>query len=123
GWADDNSSAFTTEGRTAKQNDAFKYLQNLLQWRQNSEVIHTGLFKHFVPENNTYIYFRYNKDECILVAFNNSPNEMKAIKTDRFAECMKDYKYAINIITGENINYLDALTLPPKSTVVLELKK
>ncbi len=123
GWADDNSNAFTTEGRTAKQNDAFKYLQNLLQWRQKSEVIHTGLFKHFVPENDTYVYFRYNKDDCILVAFNNSPNEMKAIKTDRFAECMKDYKYAINIITGENINYLDALTLPPKSTVVLELKK
>jgi len=98
-------------------------MQNLLEWRQTSEVIHTGLLKHFVPENDTYIYFRYNKDECILVAFNNSPNEMKAVKTDRFAECMKDYRYAINILTGENINYLEALTLPPKSALVLELKK
>jgi len=123
GWAEDNHNAFSAEGRTVQQNEAFNFMQNLLKWRQNSEVIHTGLLKHFVPKNDTYIYFRYNKDECILVAFNNSPNEMKAVKTDRFAECMKNYRYATNILTGENINYLEALTLPPKSVLVLELKK
>ena len=123
GWTSDHLNAFTSAGRSAKQNEAHNYLQNLLNWRQNKDVIHRGLFKHFIPEDNTYVYFRYNKDECIMVAFNNSPNEMKAIKTKRFAECMNGYNYAINIISGESLNYMDALTLPPKSAIVLELKK
>jgi len=123
GWDGDHLDAFTTAGRSTRQNEAINYIQNLLNWRQKKDVIHMGAFKHFVPENNTYVYFRYNKDECIMVAFNNSPNEMKAIKTDRFAECMNGYNYAINVLTGESLNYLDALTLPPKSAIVLELKK
>jgi hypothetical protein len=58
-----------------------------------------------------------------MVAMNNSNNEMKALKTERFRECMKNYKYARNIITGEIINYINALTLAPKSILILELKK
>jgi hypothetical protein len=48
---------------------------------------------------------------------------MKALKTQRFAECMKDYKYGKNVLTGQNVNYIETLTLPPKSVMVIELKK
>jgi glycosidase len=123
GWAEDQANAFTIEGRTNDQNEAYNFLQKLLKWRQSKDVLHHGKLTHFVPENETYVYFRHNESECIMVALNNSTNEMKALKMDRFAECVKNYAYAINVITDETVNYLDAITIPPKSVIILELKR
>ena len=123
GWAEDPVNVFTSAGRTPDQNEAFNYLQQLLKWRQSKDVIHSGKLTHFVPENETYVYFRHNESACIMVGMNNSTNEMKALKMDKYAECVDGYSYAINVATGESINYLDAITLPPKSVIVLELKK
>lgn len=123
GWPGDPVDMYTTAGRSDDQNEAYKYLQKLLKWRQSKEVLHTGKLTQFVPENETYVYFRHNEKACIMVAFNNSKNEMKALKMDKYAECVKNYNYATNVITNETVNYLDAITIPPKSVVVLELKK
>jgi neopullulanase len=123
GWKGDLVNAFVAEGRTKEQNDAYNFLKELLKWRKNSKVIQTGKLKHFIPEDEIYVYFRYTDEHCIMVALNNSNNEMKALKTGRFSECMKDYKYAKNMITGEVINYLNAFTLAPKSILILDLKK
>ncbi|MEZ5199271.1 MAG: cyclomaltodextrinase C-terminal domain-containing protein [Bacteroidales bacterium] len=59
----------------------------------------------------------------VMVHFNNSVNEVKALKTNRFKENMAGYNYAVNVISGETVKYLDAFTLPPKSVLILELKK
>jgi glycosidase len=123
GWKGDIINAFKSTGRTKEQNEALMYLRTLLKWRMNSKVISEGKLKHFIPENETFVYFRYTDKECVMIAMNNSMNEMKALKTERFAECMKGYKYGRNIVTGQNVNYIDALTLPPKSVLILELKK
>ncbi len=95
GWDEDQINAFAPEGRTNDQNEAFNYLQKLLNWRQSKEVLHKGKLTHFVPENETYVYFRHDESNCIMIAMNNSTNEMKALKMDRYAECVKDYTYAI----------------------------
>ena len=123
GWANDKVNAFTAEGRTGEQNEAFDYLRKLLKWRQSKDVLYNGKLTHFVPENETYVYFRHNESDCIMVAINNSSHEMKALKMDRYAECLNNYTYAINVITDETINYLDAITIPPKSIIVLDLNK
>lgn len=123
GWPLDVTNAFTREGRTVLQNKAFDYLKNLLQWRKGKTAIHEGKLKHFVPENNIYVYFRYTDDDCVMVAFNNSKNELKALDTEKFKECMKEYTYAKNIVSGETLNYLDTITIAPKSVLVLELIK
>jgi glycosidase len=123
GWPNDSKNTFTFEGRDSLQNVAFNYLQKLLTWRKNKNVIHHGKLKHFVPQDNVYVYFRYDDKECVMVAINNSGKEMKAISSERYEECLGKYNYAKNVITGETINYLDAFTLAPKSVLVLELKK
>jgi glycosidase len=58
GWPGDKVNAFTKEGRTSAQNEAFDFLRTLLNWRKDQEVIHHGKLKHFIPENNIYVYFR-----------------------------------------------------------------
>ena len=123
GWKGDPINAFTSTGRTKEQNDALGYLRTLLRWRMNNKAVTQGRLIHFVPENEIYVYFRIINDECVMVAMNNSLNEVKALKTDRFVECMKGYKYGKNVITGQTVQYIDVLTLPPKSALVLELKK
>jgi glycosidase len=123
GWPGDENNAFQSDGRSNEQNEAYDYLQKLFLLRKNNPVVYEGKLKQFVPENEVYVYFRYDDDECVMVILNNSNNQIKALNTERFKECMEGYNYAINIETGENINYLDVLTLSPKSVTILELKK
>jgi glycosidase len=123
GWKEDLVNSFKSTGRTKEQNEALGYLRTLLKWRMKSMAVTRGKLKHFIPENDTYVYFRYTDTECVMVAMNNNVNEMKALNTERFNECMKGYNYGKNVLTGQTVNYFDALTLPPKSVLILELKK
>jgi glycosidase len=123
GWSEDLRNAFTREGRTAEENKAYDFMKRLLTWRKEQEVIHHGKFKHFVPEDNVYVYFRYNGSNCIMVALNNNDHELKALDHEKFKECLEGYTFGKNVITGEVTNYLDAFTVPPKSPLILELKK
>jgi len=123
GWTGDERNAFTKEGRTKAENEAFNYIQKLLNWRKSHISIFEGKTKQFIPDGNTYVYFRYNDKSSVMVAFNNSKNELKALDAGRIKECLKDYKFAVNVITGETVHYLDAFTLPPKSVLILELRK
>ncbi len=123
GWPDDKTDAFTKEGRSKQQNEAFGFLQNLLEWRKSNGAVHFGELKHFVPADDVYVYFRHKDENCIMVALNNSSNAVRALDTDKFKECLKKFNYAVNVITGETINYIDAFSLPPKSVLVLEFGK
>ena len=123
GWPGDENNAFQSAGRSIEQNEAYDYLQKLILWRENNPVVYNGQLKQFVPGNEIYVYFRYDDNASVMVILNNSNNQIKALNTERFKECMEAYNYAVNIETGENINYLDVLTLSPKSVTILELKK
>lgn len=123
GWPDDERDAFTEPGRTTLENKTFDYLQHLLKWRQSKDVIQTGKLTQFIPEDNIYVYFRSNDTDCVLIAFNNSINELKALDTKKYQECMNKYSFAKNVITGETVHYLDAITIPPKSILILDLEK
>ena len=76
---------------------------------------------HYIPEDNTYVYFRYDSKESVMVLFNNS-NETKAINTNRFAENIVNYKTGKDVITGKEIDLANEITLEPKSVLILELK-
>jgi len=123
GWPGDPVNAFDRAGRTARQQEAFAFLQKLIKWRNGRPVIHNGRFIHFIPENNTYVYFRYSETACTMVAFNNSPNQVKALNSSRFKEIIDPYTYGINVITGEPVYFLETVTLPPKSVLIMDFKK
>jgi glycosidase len=121
GWEGDTNNAFTKEGRTQMQNEYFDFTSKLFNWRKNKSVVHFGKMTHYIPENNTYIYFRFNSSESVMVLFNNS-NETKIIKTNRFAENIVNYKTGKDVITGKEIDVANKITLEPKSVLILELK-
>lgn len=122
GWPEDTRNAFSPEGRNKNENVAHDYLRHLLNWRKNTKVLHNGTLTHFVPENGTYVYFRHNENECIMVALNNS-SEYKTISTDRFKECISGYTSAVNVVTGEKLTDLSTIQMKEKSATILELLK
>lgn len=122
GWSGDKVNAFTTEGRTAEQNEVFDFMKNLLNWRKNNPVIHSGAMKHFVPENDTYVYFRYKDDKKVMVVLNNSDKEQKNIDTARFAEMMEGVTSGRDVVSGREVKDLKVLNVPAKTAMVIELK-
>ncbi|WP_281297565.1 glycoside hydrolase family 13 protein [Flavobacterium limnophilum] len=121
GWEGDPINAFTKEGRTSGQNDYFDFTSKLFNWRKTKSVVHFGKMTHYIPEDNTYVYFRYNATESVMVVFNNS-SETKTLKTDRFAENIGNFKTGKDVITDKIIDVTKEITMEPKSVLILELK-
>lgn len=120
GWKGDKNNAFTDEGRINKQNDAFVFMQNLLNYRKNNEVLQTGKLLHFIPEEGVYVYFRYNDEKTVMVIINNNEKLIK-LNTERFSEILKNYKNGLNIINGQKIDDLGNVSISPKSSMIIEL--
>jgi neopullulanase len=122
GWKNDTNNAFVASGRTADQEKFYDFTSKLLNWRKSKEVIHSGKMMHYIPENNVYVYFRYNDKESVMVVINNNL-EKQTIKLNRFKESIKNNLIATDVLTGKQINLKEDLEIEGKSVLVLELKK
>lgn len=120
GWAGDSNNAFTKAGRTAQQQQYFDFTSKLFTWRKNKEVLHTGKTTQYIPDNNVYVYFRYNDKETVMVAINNSAGS-RTFKASRFAESIKEHKSGKDVISGKTIDVSGEITMEPKSVFILEL--
>jgi glycosidase len=122
GWPGDTNNAFTASGRTEAQQKWFNFTQKLFNWRKTSEVVQTGKFKHYIPQNNVYVYFRYNFKNAVMVVINDN-NKTQTITLNRFAESLKNYSKGTDVITGRNCDLTKpSLQLAAKSALILELK-
>ena len=121
GWQGDASNAFTKEGRTEKQQDLFNFTSTLFNWRKTAEVIHTGKLKHYIPENNVYVYFRYNTKKSVMVVINNN-TENQTISLKRFAESLKGISEGKDILSHETFDFTKSeIQVKGKRALVIEL--
>ena len=121
GWNGDSNNTFTKAGRNEEQNKFYDVTSKLFNWRKLKEVIHTGKTTHYIPENNVYVYFRYNEKESVMVVINNS-NETQTFKTKRFAENIQSRQTGNDILTGKTVDLQNDIAIEGKSVLVLELK-
>ena len=124
GWKSDKQSAFTNEGRTSEQKTFHDFTAKLFNWRKNKEVIHSGKTKHYMPQSNVYVYFRYNENESVMVILNANP-EKQTFKLDRFAESLNGFTSGKDIISDKvlPINTNGEITIDGKSSMIIELRK
>jgi len=120
GWAGDKVNAFTGEGLTAQQREAQAYMKKLLNWRKQQPVIHSGKMMQFGPEDNTYVYFRYNDSKRVMVVMNKNAKEVE-LKTARFAEMLSGVDAGTDVVTGKTYRVGQQIVLPARSVLVLEL--
>ena len=119
GWKGDPRNAFTAEGRTAEQNEFFEFSKQVFNWRKSKSVIHTGKTMQFVPENNVYVYFRYDTDDQVMIVINNNP-QAQTLDLKRFEEMIKTAKAGTDMISNKSIKLDKALTIDGKTSMIIE---
>jgi glycosidase len=128
GWGalDDHNAFFTNgdvnnlrgmKGRTEQEEAYFQFTKQLLNWRKNQPVIHSGKMKQYVPENNVYVYFRYNESDTLMVIINNSIKE-ETIKLSRFDEMLSGKSILRDVFTNQDNKLTNTISLPAKTAVV-----
>ncbi len=121
GWPGDTLNAFTKNGRTAQQEEAFEFVKTLFNWRKTKDVIHSGKMKQFIPDNHIYVYFRYNENDKVMVIFNNSVKQEK-VDVNRYSEMIESDTKGVSVIDGKTYDLTKSFVMNPKSSLILELK-
>ena len=125
GWAGDEKDLFTSEGRAAATGswahaaDLHDFARTLFQWRKGSTAVQGGKTLHFIPENNTYGYFRYDDREVVFVFVNNSDQSVK-IPWTRFREISAGLGEGVDVATGKRVTVSDATEVAPLSALVVD---
>jgi glycosidase len=122
GWPGDPQNAFTKEGRTVEQEQYHSFLKKLLQFRKNTPALHFGKLLHYVPDNNVYVYFRYNDNQRIMVVINNN-KDPQVLELNRFKEGLKNAVSGKDILSDTNIQLQKSLSVNGKTALVIELDK
>ena len=120
GWSDSVKNAFTGEGLTDDEHNAQQFVRKLLNWRKQSDVIHTGQLMQFAPIKNVYVYFRYDDTDTVMVILNQGV-EATTLALSRFAERIGHADSASDVITGRQFEMSQSLQLEPRSVLLLEL--
>ncbi|GIZ09127.1 glycosyl hydrolase [Flavobacterium sp. UMI-01] len=120
GWLNDPINAFTNEGRTEGQKAYYDFTSQLFQWRKTKSVIHFGKTTHYIPQDNIYVYFRYNTKESVMVVINNNP-ESRVVTTARFKENLENYSKGKAVFLDAVIQMHDPIQMDGKSFLIIEL--
>ncbi|GHV56676.1 alpha-amylase [Bacteroidia bacterium] len=124
GWSGDPVNAFVKSGRTDLQNEAFDYLQKLLQWRKTNKAVTEGELIHYAPSWNedVYVYARIKENNNVLVILNGSTEE-QILSPEKCYEVIGDAASGKDIISGKTIDLKEKIVVPAKGVYILELTK
>ncbi len=122
GWAGDKVNAFTGVGLTAGQADMQKFVKKLLNWRKGVPVIHHGKLMHFMPDNGTYTYFRYDDHKIVMVVLNKNKTDT-VLETARFHQVLGATEHASDVLSGAAVDVSKSVTVPARSVLILEMNK
>ena len=121
GWQGDIKNGFSNVGLSSIQIETKNHIQKLLKWREKMGVIHHGKMMHFAPDNNIYVYFRYDNDEKVMVVL--SLNKMDvSLNLKRFKEMLPESFNAFDIISGKKLEVANSLLVPANKSMILEIK-
>ena len=122
GWKGDTINAFTVSRLTEQQRNAQEFVKKLLNWRKNAGVIHHGKTKHFVPEKNVYVFFRYDDDNTVMIILNKNEQPV-ALDLARFKSMLTGASGGREIISGKDIEFGDKLLLNSAGPLIIEIGK
>ncbi|MFT3844495.1 MAG: alpha-amylase family glycosyl hydrolase [Lacibacter sp.] len=121
GWKEDKENKFTPAGRNAKENSIFNYIRRLANFRKTSSAIKTGKLMQFLPVDGVYVYFRYDEKQTVMCVMNTSDKEV-TVDLSRFAERIKSFTTAYDVVTGVKFQLEKTLTVGPMYNLVMDLK-
>lgn len=122
GWKDDAQNAFTPEGRTPLQYEAFNYLRKLLHWRAKCPTIHHGELIHYAPVGtNCYVYARIWGNQTVLVILNGSDKDENLLM-NRYSDVLAHFTKGKDVISDAYYDITSELAVPARGVFVMELE-
>ena len=121
GWASDSLNKFSVAGRTSQEEDIWRYISKLANFRKNSSAITTGKMMQFAPKEGEYVFFRYDEKQTIMTVLNTAKKK-KNISINTYVERTNGFTKMKNIISGET-KTLEDFSLEPMESGVWELLK
>lgn len=120
GWADDQETALTAEGRSAIQNDCYNFYKTILNWRKGNDVIAKGSMTQFMVQNGVYAYARQHEGKTVFVMLNGT-NAETVVPLKFYKEILKEKQQGKDILTGKAIIFGKELKMQPRESLVIEL--
>jgi glycosidase len=121
GWITDSRSVFEPAQRNKLEKDMHDFVTKITNWRKSSEAIHKGRLRHFIPENNTYVFFRYTDNDRVMVIMNMN-DQPTSISAQKHVELLRGYEKGISILTEKTYDLSQDILVPARSTTILQLK-
>ena len=119
GFPGDKKNCFTAEGRTKAENAMFRWLSNILHWRNGNETIIRGMMKQFIPYNGIYVVARsWHRNNVVTIL--NGTSKPATLEIARYAELIENQTEAVDITTGRPVSLQKDIKLRPRQTMILE---
>jgi glycosidase len=118
GWSGDRVDAFRGVGLSERQREMQQLVRTLFNWRKTSTAVTKGKLTHYLPQNGSYVYFRHDGKQTVMVVLNKNAKETK-LDLGRFAGMIKGARHAKNVLTGATVDLGGPLVLPAMTSVVL----
>jgi glycosidase len=122
GWHDHKVNAFEKKGRTEIQNEAFKFLESLLNYRKKNEWLATSKLTQFVPNDNAYAYARKSADgkKALLCIYNLNETTIEFPMNSIQEITLQSFK-GKNILTEETTSWKKTMSIPSKGFTLIEI--
>lgn len=117
GWQGDTRNCFAKNGRTALENEAFKFTRQLLNWRKGNQVIGKGSLKHYSIQNGVYVYQREFNGKSVVIIMNGT-DDSKELDLTPYQEILPR-ENALDVLTGKNVNLSGKLCLDGRENLIL----
>ncbi len=117
GWKGDTLHLFDPLQRKGRAKELHDFTKKLLHLRKEHRVLQSGKLLHFIPENNVYVYFRYDDNALVMIVLNNG---LKPVSLDynRFSEIVSPDMKWYNAFSGKQIDKRHCIA-PAKSPLIL----
>jgi glycosidase len=120
GWPGDASNKFTSAGRTRQEQEAFDFCSILGTWRKANTWFGNSKLMQFVPEENTYVYFRYDDKHTVMCVYNGN-DKAHTLNLNRFKERLGNAKVGRDILSRRELDLSKELVIDPSHVLVIEL--
>ena len=121
GWPGDPVDGFAGSGLLPAQREAQDFTRKLLDWRRRATAIHGSGLTQYAPQDETYVYFRHDERQKLMIVLNKSPEERR-IDTARFQQAIAGSVRAIDVLSGQEYRLDGTLAVPGRSVTILELQ-
>jgi glycosidase len=121
-WPGEEIDVETGEGLSAQQKDAYQWTKHLLNWRKTNKTVQYGKLTHYIPENGVYVYFKTTQEGSIMVLLNNNEKET-TLSLSRFNGNLEGFSSGRSVMTRQQFENLDSITIPAKTPMIVELIK